>query len=79
MQKRTNGKRRSFVFSREFDEVLEAQAAANGASLTENLRRGVFLRERVRLAGNPTPEHPQGERLCFQDIATGDLRPIDWL
>lgn len=79
MRIKTNGKRRSFEFSEDIDEILERQTAASGASATECVRRGIRLRERVRTAGEPTPEHPKGERLLFEDIATGQTRPIDWL
>lgn len=79
MRKRTGGRRRQFLFNPEFDAILDAQCAASGTTTTEAVRRAVLLRERVRTAGTPSVLHPQGERLCFQDIATGKLRPIDWL
>jgi hypothetical protein len=79
MQKRTNGTRRSFLFDPDTDVMLLDQVAASGATMTETLRRALRLRERVRTAHEPTALHPKGERLCFEDIATGRIRYIDWL
>lgn len=78
-KQKTTGKRRSFWFDADFDEMLAAQTAASGATMTETLRRALRIRERIRLAAQPSREHPRGEYLAFVDNATGAVRRIDWL